>query len=69
MSPRIRARILALTRTSPPSETGLSHWSSREMSDYVLRTEGTYVSHHYVAKLWRDNGLKPHRHGRAPALL
>ena len=33
------------------------------MSDYVLRTEGTYVSHHYVAKLWRDNGLKPHRHG------
>ena len=63
MSPRIRARILALTRTSPPSETGLSHWSSREMSDYVLRTEGTYVSHHYVAKLWRDNGLKPHRHG------
>jgi transposase len=63
MSPRIRARILALTRTSPPSETGLSHWSSREMSDYVLRTEGTYVSHYYVAKLWRDNGLKPHRHG------
>jgi DDE superfamily endonuclease len=63
MSPRIRARILALTRTSPPSETGLSHWSSREMSDYVLRTEGTYVSHHYVAKLWRESGLKPHRHG------
>ena len=33
------------------------------MSGYVLRTEGTYVSHHYVAKLWRDNGLKPHRQG------
>lgn len=33
------------------------------MSDYVLRTEGTYVSHHYVAKLWRESGLKPHRHG------
>jgi hypothetical protein len=27
---RVRARILALTRTSPPAETGLSHWSSRE---------------------------------------
>jgi transposase len=63
MSPRIRARILALTRTSPPSETGLSHWSSREMSEYLLRTEGAYVSHHYVAKLWRDSGLKPYRQG------
>lgn len=27
----VRARILALTRTGPPAETGLSHWSSREM--------------------------------------
>src|SRR3954471_22316471 len=27
---RVAARILALTRTSPPMETGLSHWSSRE---------------------------------------
>ena len=60
MSPRIRARILALARTSPPAETGLSHWSSREMADYVRRTENTYVSHHYVAKLWRENGLKLH---------
>ena len=33
------------------------------MAEYVLRTEGVYVSHHYVAKLWRDNGLKPHRQG------
>jgi transposase len=63
MSPRIRARILALSRTSPPPDTGLSHWSSREMSDYVLRTEGAYVSHHYVAKLWRESGLRSHRHG------
>ena len=21
------------------------------------------MSHFYVAKLWRDNGLRPHRHG------
>jgi len=60
---RVRARILALTRTTPPSETGLSHWSSREMARYVTRTEGVSVSWHYVAKLWRDNDLRPHQQG------
>src|SRR6202035_4444015 len=59
----IRARILAATRTSPPAETGLSHWSSREMAGFITRTEGVSVSHHYVAKLWRDEGIKPHRQG------
>jgi transposase len=59
----IRARILAATRMSPPAGTGLSHWSSREMAAFIKRTEGVYVSHHYVAKLWRENGLKPHRTG------
>ena len=53
------ARILALTRATPPSETGLSHWSSREMAAYVTRTERVSVSWHYVAKLWRDNDLQP----------
>jgi transposase len=52
-----------LTRTSPPAQTGLSHWSSRELAAFIQRTEGVYVSHHYVAKLWREAGLKPHRHG------
>jgi transposase len=59
----IRARILALSRTSPPPETGLSHWSSREMAAYVTRTEGVYISYHYVAKLWRASRIKPHRSG------
>jgi transposase len=59
----IRARILAATRTSPPTGTGLSHWSSREMAAFIKRTEGVYVSHHFVAKLWRENGVKPHRAG------
>lgn len=59
----IRGRILALTRTSPPAETGLSHWSSREMVKYIERTEGVSVSYHYVAKLWRDNGLAPGKQG------
>ncbi|MGW5366679.1 IS630 family transposase [Actinopolymorpha pittospori] len=59
----VRARILALTRTSPPAATGLSHWSSRQMAAFIHRSEGVYVSHHYVAKLWRDNDLSPHRQG------
>jgi transposase len=59
----IRARVLAASRTSPPAETGLSHWSSREMAAFIQRTEGVYVSHHYVAKLWRETGLKPHQQG------
>ena len=62
--PAIRARILAVTRTTPPAETGLSHWSSREMAAFIKRTEGVYVSHHYVAKLWRETGAQavPARH-------
>jgi transposase len=59
----IRARILAASRMSPPADTGLSHWSSRAMAAFIQRAEGVYVSHHYVAKLWRENGLKPHRAG------
>jgi transposase len=60
---RVRARILAATKSSPPAETGLSHWSSREMARFITRTEGVYVSHHYVAKLWRETRIKPHRSG------
>ncbi|QWF86055.1 IS630 family transposase ISMsm5 [Amycolatopsis sp. CA-230715] len=59
----IRARILAASRVSPPVETGLSHWSSREMAAFIVRTEGVYVSHHYVAKLWREHGLRPQKQG------
>jgi hypothetical protein len=68
----VRGRIVALTRSSPPAETSLSHWSSRGMAAFIKRTEGVYVSHHYVSKLWRETGLRPHRHGtftlsKAPA--
>ena len=59
----VRSRVLALTRTTPPSETGLSHWSSRSMADYIARTEAVKISHRWVAKLWREHGLKPHRQG------
>ncbi len=33
------------------------------MAAFVARTEGVAVSHHYVAKLWRETGLRPHRQG------
>src|SRR5215207_2086847 len=59
----VRARILAVSRTGPPVATGLSHWSSREMAAFIGRTEGVEVSHHYVARLWREHGLRPHRQG------
>jgi hypothetical protein len=29
----------------------------------IERTEKVTVSHHYVATLWRETGLKPHRQG------
>jgi transposase len=59
----VRTRILALTRTSPPPETGLTHWSSYEMARYLRRHENISVSHNFVAALWREHGLKPHRQG------
>src|SRR5215510_12356728 len=59
----IRARVLALTKASPPSSLGISHWSSSEMSRYIKKTEGVYVSKPWVAKLWRDHGLQPWRQG------
>src|SRR3954470_8540438 len=55
----VRARIVAVTRCSPPRETGLSHWSSRELSGFLKHTEKISVSHNYIATLWREHGLKP----------
>ncbi|MBV9314297.1 MAG: helix-turn-helix domain containing protein, partial [Pseudonocardia sp.] len=33
----VRSKILALSQQTPPDETGLSHWSSREMARYLKR--------------------------------
>src|SRR5690348_2242036 len=60
---RVRSRIVALTRCTPPAETGLSHWSSREMATYLKRAEGIAVSHNFIAQVWRDHDLQPHRQG------
>lgn len=59
----VRARIIALTRQSPPSDTGLSHWSSRGLARYLWRREGIRVSHNFIAGVWRKEGLRPHRVG------
>jgi hypothetical protein len=32
------------------------------MARFITRTE-SYVSHHYVAKLWRETGIRPHHSG------
>jgi transposase len=63
VAPEVRARILALSRCSPPVESGLSHWSSREMAKYLKRHEGIEVSHNYIAALWRAHDLQPWRQG------
>ncbi|WP_246040730.1 IS630 family transposase [Streptomyces cadmiisoli] len=61
--PQVRARVIALTRMSPPAESGLSHWSTRTLADHLKRREGISVSWHYVARVWREENLKPHRSG------
>ncbi len=33
------------------------------MADYLARTTGTSVSHHWIANLWREYGLKPQKQG------
>jgi transposase len=63
VSGKVRSRIMALTRSSPPERTGLTHWSSREMAKYLKRHEGINVSHNFISELWLEEGLKPHRQG------
>jgi transposase len=63
ISGEVRARIIALTKQSPPADTGLSHWSSQEMVRYLRKHEGIRVSHNFVCVLWRENGIQPHRQG------
>jgi transposase len=61
--PQTRGRVIALTRMSPPADSGLSHWSTRTLAAYLKRREGISVSWHYVARIWREENLEPHRSG------
>jgi transposase len=63
IDPRVRARIVALSRADPPRQTGLSQWSCRLMADHLRRAEGIKVSWHYIAKVWREEELRPARSG------
>ena len=61
--PQTRGRVIALTKMTPPPESGLSHWSTRTLADHLKRVEGIRVSFHYIARIWREENLKPHRSG------
>jgi hypothetical protein len=51
----LHRRALRRPPATPTEAPGLSHWSSRELAAFIRRTEGVYVSHHYVAKLWQGS--------------
>lgn len=49
------AMVVAETLTPPPAESGLTHWSSRELAKRIG------VSHNEIASIWRNWGIQPHR--------
>lgn len=49
------AMVVAETLTPPPDDSGLTHWSSRELSKRIG------VSHNEIAAIWRNWGIQPHR--------
>ena len=62
VSDEVRDRVLTLTLTEPPTELGITHWSSRLLADR-LRAEGHRVSHATIARIWKAFDIKPHRTG------
>jgi transposase len=53
LTPKLEARILALTRRGPLD--GSTHWSTRRLG------KALGVSHMRVARVWARHGLQPHR--------
>ncbi len=47
--------VVAETLTAPPEDSGLTHWSSRELSKPIG------ISHNEIAAIWRNWGIQPHR--------
>jgi transposase len=60
LTDEVRDEILTATRTRPPAELGITHWSSRLLADW-LRRGGTVVSHDSIIRLWRQFGIQPWR--------
>jgi transposase len=54
------AKVVVATLNPPPAGSGVTHWSTRLMSDH-LRKAGMPVSFAEVARIWRAWGLQPHR--------
>jgi len=52
-TPKLEARILALTQQRPPD--GSTHWSTRKLAKRLG------VSHMMVARVWKRARLQPHR--------
>jgi len=53
LTPRMEARILNWTRKNPTD--GSTHWSTRRLAKKLG------VPHMTVARVWRKNGIQPHR--------
>lgn len=49
------AVVVVVMMGPPPAETGLTRWSSRELSKRIG------ISHTEIASVWRNWGLQPHR--------
>src|SRR4051794_36832928 len=56
----LRDRVLELTLTTPPTQLGATHWSSRLLAA-ALAAEGTPISHVTVARIWHRFGVQPWR--------
>lgn len=48
-----RSEILAATFAAPPSELGITHWSTRRLANYLGVSDAT------VARVWREYGIAP----------
>ena len=53
---------MSITLTEPPTEMGITHWSSRLLAPGCAG-EGKPVSHASVARVWSQFGIRPHRFG------
>jgi len=58
----VRDEVLTLTLTEPPTELGITHWSSRLLAER-LRRRGVSISHASIARIWKHFDIKPHRTG------
>src|SRR3954464_15060540 len=56
----LRDRVLQLTLTQPPTQLGVTHWSSRLLAT-ALTAEGTPISHATIARIWHRFGVQPWR--------